>query len=74
VSSDFLFTFGAVAHHIQDEAEAQRQTHQTSAYYPHTDKFGLVAMFLQSHLMKRATIGFVINSGKLMPPQRIHLR
>jgi hypothetical protein len=47
VDSPFLFTFGAVALHIQDEAEAQKRAHRTSAYYPHTDKFGSVALFLQ---------------------------
>jgi hypothetical protein len=32
---------------IHDEAEAQKRAHRTSAYYPHTDKFGSVALFLQ---------------------------
>jgi hypothetical protein len=42
-----MYTFGAVALHIQDGTEGDRQKHRTSAYYPHTDKFGSVALFLQ---------------------------
>jgi hypothetical protein len=43
----FHYTFGAAALHIQEEDDCGTGCNQTSAYYPHVDKFGSVVLFLQ---------------------------